>query len=336
MFFYILADNNNMAIDPNDLVGIPIKDFITGKNMPVDVHLKLSETKFILVAKAGAPVDLEQLKRYENKSIEELHVHKDDYSKFIDQGLRIAGILLSHKDLDEHKKAQVLTKAAANVFQAFDRMNFSPEIYNQAKTVTENCVKLVEMKPDLLHLLKSITELNQNNSAHAIATSTLSVMIAKKLDWVAPATIEKLALGGMLIDVGQKEVPPEIVKKRRIDMTHEERQAFESHPYRGAMLLQSLNIVPDDVIAIVYEHHENAIGQGFPRRLKDLTMHPLSKVVCLAGSFCDLTFDINGNDKIRTASEAVHYIQKTLGQPFNKQAFAALKEIVEDSESKAA
>ncbi len=108
-------------------------------------------------------------------------------------------------------------------------------------------------------------------------------------------------------------------------MTFEERQLFEQHPAKGAEMLKGIEGLPDDVIAIVYEHHENAIGQGFPRRLKTIRIHPLARVVGLADIFCDLTIKSPSSRRIRPLSEAYAYIEKTYGQAYPRDLMSALQ-----------
>ena len=83
--------------------------------------------------------------------------------------------------------------------------------------------------------------------------------------------------------------------------------------------------ISEDLISVVHEHHENAIGQGYPRRLRDLRMNPLAKVVCTVDVFCDLTMRHPNNPNPKKPLEAVVYMDETLGAPFNKQVFNALK-----------
>jgi HD-GYP domain-containing protein (c-di-GMP phosphodiesterase class II) len=111
-------------------------------------------------------------------------------------------------------------------------------------------------------------------------------------------------------------------------MTFDELQAYETHPFRGMEILRTVQSVTDDVISIIYEHHENALGQGYPRKMRDLRMNPLSKVVALADQFVELTLR-NPNCPIpKPAYDAMKYIEVVMGQPFNREAFGGLRLLV--------
>src|SRR5262249_36872587 len=140
---------------------------------------------------------------------------------------------------------------------------------------------------------------------------------------------EKLALGAFLRDVGLKEVPHEILEKERAAMTSEERSQWETHPFRGAEILQKIPDIPAEVIACALEHHENAIGQGFPRRIRDTKMNAFAKVVALADTFIHLTIPTPHNPQVKSVDQAAQYIEYTMGCPFNKACLVALKRALE-------
>jgi HD-GYP domain-containing protein (c-di-GMP phosphodiesterase class II) len=82
--------------------------------------------------------------------------------------------------------------------------------------------------------------------------------------------------------------------------------------------------IPEDLLSIVFEHHENSIGQGYPRHLRDFKMNPLAKIVALADKFTELSISSAANPEPKTPLDALEYIGTTLGQPFSKPVFLAL------------
>jgi HD-GYP domain-containing protein (c-di-GMP phosphodiesterase class II) len=67
---------------------------------------------------------------------------------------------------------------------------------------------------------------------------------------------------------------------------------------------------------------------GYPRQLRDIKINPLARIVGLANYFVDLLYDSSTNQMQRSPDDALRYIEETLGQPFNKQAFVALKQVI--------
>jgi len=163
--------------------------------------------------------------------------------------------------------------------------------------------------------------------------SAVSVIIARAMRWTLSHNLEKLALGALLHDVGLKEIPEEILELPRHAMTREQIEIYESHVYRGVEILRSMPSISDDILAIVLEHHENAPGQGYPRRLRDIKMNPFSRIVALADCFVDVITESANNPNPKTVASALQYIEVTLGQPFHKVAFLALKQALQNPDS---
>jgi HD-GYP domain-containing protein (c-di-GMP phosphodiesterase class II) len=55
-------------------------------------------------------------------------------------------------------------------------------------------------------------------------------------------------------------------------------------------VLRTVPGIPPEVISIVHEHHENSAGEGYPRRLDDGKINPLSKIVGLGYSVYGVSF----------------------------------------------
>ena len=264
-------------LNPN-MIAVPIHEFLSGATVPVDLFVKLNDDKFVLIAKKDTKTSREQLETYEDKAVHYLWVRRAEYSALVKSSLSIAGMLVQHQSLDAKQKTHVLTKAAGQVFRQLDNVGISMEAYSQAKQIVEATICLAENHKDLSELFAALSDVSDHLLKHSMAVCAVSTLIAQTMKWDSRATVEKLALGALLHDIGKKALPIELVNKPRAKMSHEENQLYETHTYKGMQMLLGLGIVPDDVIAIVYEHHENAIGMGFPRKLRNLKMHPLASI----------------------------------------------------------
>ena len=312
-----------------DLMPLSIDDILQGVEVPLDLYIRLSDEKFVLVAKAGSKPQIDQLKNYQNKSVAYVWVQQKDFYKLAHQAAQIAGIALSRKDLSDQVKTTFVTHSARSVFSQLGNMGMNLEVYNNARQVTEAVISLTEGHNSFSQMLESLKATSDVLLAHSVAVSAISVMIGQELGYEKRATLEKLALGGLLHDVGIKALPKELLSKSIANMTTDEIHIWETHAFKGMQMLQSLGVVPEDIISIVYEHHENSIGQGFPNRIRDVKMHPLAKIVALANAFVDMILPNINSPSTKNPREAILYIEITLGTPFNKEAFRALKRIVE-------
>lgn len=318
-----------MELTSSDFLPIPIVEFAKGVNIPVDLYVRLSEEKFVLVGKAGTHSNVEQFKNYESKEVSYLWVRKKEYYKLAHQAMSLAGIALSKFDLDDKLKTTLVTHAARSMFRQLEHLGMDLEVYNNAKQISEAVVGLVETHKTLNDLFASLGNYSDQLLSHSVAVSTLSVLIGGALGFEKKVTLEKLAMGGLLHDIGLKALPRELTKKPMASMTNDEIQQYETHAFKGMQMLMSLGIVPDDIVSIVYEHHENSIGQGYPQRLRDVKIHPLAKVTALADGYANLILPNINCPVPKNPREALMYIEHTLGIPYNKEAFRALKRLIE-------
>lgn len=325
-----------MNLTAKDYIPVPLHEFVNGVQVQVDLYVRLSESKFVMVAKAGTQSNVEQFKNYQSHEVSYLWVRKNEYYKIAHQAIVLAGVALTRKELNDRQKTSVVTHAARGMFRQLEHLGVDLELYNNAKQVTEVVVAFADSHTTLADLFASLSGVSDQLLSHSVAVSTLSVMIGQALGYEKKQTLEKLALGGLLHDIGLKAIPGEISRKPLALMTPEEIQIYETHPFRGMQMLLSLGIVPDDIVSIVYEHHENSIGQGYPQRLRDLKMHPLAKIVALADAYAELIIANPNCPVAKNPREALMYIEHTLGTPFNRDAFRALKRIVDRQEKKSA
>ena len=116
-------------------------------------------------------------------------------------------------------------------------------------------------------------------------------------------------------------------------MSHDELKVYQTHPQLGAEMLKGLDLNNEVLMAIVFQHHERNNGAGYPQKLRSMKIHSMAKVVGLASEFLNMTMPnpkiIN---KIYSPEDALVYIQDHMGQPFDKEAFAALQSVVHDED----
>jgi HD-GYP domain-containing protein (c-di-GMP phosphodiesterase class II) len=310
------------------MVPIPITEFIDGIICPADIFVRLSEEKYVLIAKKNTKPEKERLKAFQGKDLRYLYVHREDLGKFATRNIKIAGIVIGNSSIMDKVKVQALNRAASSVFSEVDKLGFTGEMYEHAKLVTQSTMTLISSRPDLSSLIYSLNLTSEWLVNHSIAVSLFSSMLGRHHDWEKRDTLEKLCLGGMLHDIGMKHLPPELIEKNKADMTFEEISLYETHAFKGLTLLQALHVVPADIISIVYEHHEISGGQGYPRRLRDLKIHPLARVVSMANQFVELILKSPQNRHPLTLEQGLEHIEVVMGQPFNRDAFKALRKLV--------
>ena len=146
---------------------------------------------------------------------------------------------------------------------------------------------------DLLLLAQSYSDTLYR---HSVAVAAYSCLIAQKLNWISQPTLAKLSIAGLFHDIGKKELPIQLINKRKKFMTADEISLFETHPTRGRDLLASTPSFPRDILQIVLQHHENNSETGYPHHTPRQNIHPLAKVIHVSDHFSHLLMEQEHQD----------------------------------------
>src|SRR6202163_3930055 len=79
-------------------------------------------------------------------------------------------------------------------------------------------------------------------------------------------SISVIARGAFLHDIGKMAIPDDILRKPG-KLTEDEMAIMKEHCYRGYKIISRIPFL-DEAAEIVYSHHENYDGLGYPRRLR--------------------------------------------------------------------
>jgi putative nucleotidyltransferase with HDIG domain len=317
-----------MGIDLNSLVPITMDDIVPNVNLPGDVFFKLSEGNFVVIGREGTREQFKELHFYAKIQSSNIYIKKPDLRKFSSLKVLSANEVMKNDKASVETKVTTLSQTLNTVFTSIDQLGFSNEALGNSKFIANSVLKIINDTPKLSTLMSIMNSISEDLVRHSMAVSMVSALISQSKGWNNPSILEKMALGAILHDIGLKEYPKDFLAKPRVEYTAEDLEYYQKHPFRGIEILKTVENVPQEVMAIVYEHHENSIGQGFPRALRDVRLHPFSKVVALADAFCELTFKDAQNPTVRAPEEALNFIEHTLGQPFNKECFTALKNVL--------
>ncbi len=101
---------------------------------------------------------------------------------------------------------------------------------------------------------------------HGMCVSILASELARELG-MSDEFVHKVAVAGMLHDVGKLQISPYIYGRKRNTMKIEEMQYVRLHAKMGADIL-SREGYDKDIVDMVHYHHENYDGSGYPYRMQ--------------------------------------------------------------------
>lgn len=132
---------------------------------------------------------------------------------------------------------------------------------------------------------------------HSMRVSLLATYVGYQLGFVNPLALENLAAAGMLHDIGKTRV----ALPDGIDEISEEQETelLRKHPLLSVEALRKTPLVPEEVLTIINEHHENRDGSGYPSGTRGRQLHGLTKVFSIVNTFDNLTAQLTGDREAR-------------------------------------
>ena len=267
-----------------------IEEFVTGKEINYDIYIRLSESKYVKLAGQGESIPLERVTKYREKNVNYLYMTKEDFRKYLGFTVILAGKVALSETVEHERKLKFLTNASMGFVKDLYVEDVDLDQFSMATDLLMTTIGVMGQDPQALAIFEVIKQHSDFLYAHSLAVSLYSVLIAKEVGWSSPRTCMRLAMCGLIHDLGKKELPKEIIEKPRLMLTPDELKLLETHPARGAELLRFLQGLPEDVAVVAMQHHEDCKGTGYPGRLTRHRIMPLSRLVAVANEFCNLVF----------------------------------------------
>jgi len=126
--------------------------------------------------------------------------------------------------------------------------------------------------------------------AHVLNVTILAVLIGLKNEF-APARLHELAIGTLVMDIGEMAIAPEILRKTD-KLTPEEMTEVKKHPQLGFDgLRKKVRGLPATSMHVAYQHHESFDGNGYPRGIGGNDIHEYARIAAVADMFDALLSD---------------------------------------------
>lgn len=126
---------------------------------------------------------------------------------------------------------------------------------------------------------------------HQDRTTRIADVLAGECD-LSTETKEYIHIASLLHDIGKVAINDSVLFKHG-RFTRGERAMMETHPTVAADMLRLLQnggvIVPESVITIVIQHHENYDGTGYPYHVKNSKIHIGARVLRIADFYEAIT-----------------------------------------------
>ena len=156
----------------------------------------------------------------------------------------------------------------------------------KVKNLRDAVMAMIAGGTDPFREIMAVKQYENYTYCHSVNVASLSVLLGRRVG-LDDATIEMLAEGALLHDVGKRGVPVEILNKAG-PLDQREWRVIKRHPVLGAEILAAAGGFSRVTPTIALEHHREFGGGGYPD-LGELSPHPISQIVAVADTYEALT-----------------------------------------------
>jgi diguanylate cyclase (GGDEF)-like protein len=175
----------------------------------------------------------------------------------------------------------------------------------------------------LVSLAESLDVRDAGNTVHSHRVARFAELIARELG-LAPDSVERLRLAGLVHDVGRVGVPDDLIGKAG-PLSDEEWGWVRAHPSTGARLLESTDFA--DVQRWVRSHHERPDGTGYPDGLRGEEVPLEARIIAVADAYEAMTSERPYRAAL-SAEEAARELRAGAGRQFDEEVVEALLRVV--------
>ncbi len=161
------------------------------------------------------------------------------------------------------------------------------------KAGVSDMVESVNRNPAAMMWIVQLKKLDEYTYSRALGTSVWCATFGRHLG-LEIGSINKLALGGLLLDLGKSRVPTDILNKRE-KLTDEELELIRKHVDYGVRILiadeqqKAGDRLDYDVLQMVATHHERYDGSGYPQGLENHDIPMFGRIAGIVDSYDAMT-----------------------------------------------
>jgi len=173
-------------------------------------------------------------------------------------------------------------------------------------------------------LIEVMEDVIEDLHGHVHRVSNLSVDLGRGIG-LDGDDIDRLALAGVLHDVGKIHMDPAILGKPG-PLSESERELMQRHPELGFAMAR--NRLDAKIAEAILYHHERFDGLGYPFGLAGDAIPILSRIVLVADAFDAMT-SVRAYQPALPLDFAIHEISTNAGTQFDPQVVDVFMELAE-------
>jgi putative nucleotidyltransferase with HDIG domain len=192
---------------------------------------------------------------------------------------------------EELQKAGEIKKEARELIEKISHGVITGEkidIESTSQVIDQILISLTRNKDALLSLI-NIRSRDEYTYLHSVNVGVLTTAFCKSLE-MDTDIIKRYAAGALLHDIGKLKIDINLINKTSA-LSESEYNQMKKHVDYGYKILSESPGISEEIIEIVYQHHERQNGSGYPLGLKNGAIKTGGRIAAIVDVYDALTGD---------------------------------------------
>jgi HD-GYP domain-containing protein (c-di-GMP phosphodiesterase class II) len=270
----------------SELNYIPIRTTTLRGDQQIEfnVYVKINN-KLVLYLRRGDSFEGARLQRLKDKKLKHLFITFEQeklYRQYLTSNIEEAYDKNSKKSLES--RAQIIQGNLQTHSEELIENPEDSEKYYHAKAACGRFASYLNSELQMLSHILNIKNTDQNLAHHCVNVAAIGCAISSEIKVIEAHRNQSLVLGALVHDIDHfyNGIPFALDEK---NMTEPQQKKFFSHPLEGFLRINDKKHFESDILDIVAQHEEFIDGRGFPQKLSEVRLNPMSVFVGIANSF---------------------------------------------------
>lgn len=302
-----------------EYVPVPLSKIDPERSLSTDIYLLIND-KYIKYKNANDSITMEKYNLFISKNVINIYIAFNDIETFMnwlkqsqEEAIQevVDNIGEENREIAEQREELV-----EKVYETFAIEELNKETVQQLKSQVDDLISKVSRQKVPATILAKLTRKSKSIADHSVNVANISVYLAMALGHAHQYVLENIYMGALFHDYGKAKIPSKVLEDPN-NITYI--KAIESHPQNGKKMLSGIDQIPEQVLTIIEEHHEQHNGKGFPKGKKGGEIYELSKIVSLANVFDNICSTNSQRGNKEMYKQAIKFLEHDKGKKFDPE-----------------
>ncbi|MCP4914685.1 MAG: HD domain-containing protein [Oligoflexia bacterium] len=287
------------------------------KPLPAEVFLKV-DGKYIKFRNKGDSISSEKFDLFVSKGIKNIYVHNEDIMEFLewlaDSNDEEVDQMVAEGGEENRGFFERTVETKEKVYEVYFEDELNDEIVGKLQENVEDFIDEISKNPITAQAIQALSQRNNTVAEHSVNVANLAVYLAMVVGHSHQFVLENVYMGAIFHDYGKAKIPAHILENVNNNMYS---HAIQEHPNEGVKILRKTKGIPEQVMQIIVQHHEQFNGHGFPRGLAGDDIYELAQIVSMANVFDNTLYENKNFPKADRYKKAIKVIEYDNGKCWN-------------------